>query len=204
MLRDQLDELMAKFKFAVDDIYAVYLDAFRGFSVNRQQLLDMQTESLKRLSNTNPENANMEYLDQTPLVHAKEVGTPPSRSVLLVTSQGQFKDRNSEQGKNYETLGNLCLVAIYSLWEETYRIQIARLLGISKDDIRYPVMGDIRLLRHAVVHNQSIVDSDKSRFQKLKFFERGQKVTLSFEHFEVLYTQVVLGLEELFRDLDPK
>ena len=108
----------------VDEIYGIYLDSCLGFRHNLTQIDSAQQDSIKTLKLT------QEYLDRIPMIYG--IGDPnlPNSFTLHECTQGDFKKRNSENGKNIQTLSNLCIVQVYQFWEDYYRGEIATELGL--------------------------------------------------------------------------
>ena len=46
---------------------------------------------------------------------------------------------------------------LYHRWDEWYRHRISRALGLQKGDVRCTLMGEVRLLRNVIVHENAIV-----------------------------------------------
>src|SRR5207302_7692652 len=82
-------------------------------------------------------------------------------------TQGEVKARNSPDGSNYKTLGQLCLVALYDYWNEHLRREYVVAKGQLNANERdsdlvekrlrkhasYDLWGDLGKLRNAIVHN---------------------------------------------------
>lgn len=116
--------LIKQYGEVIDDIYGIYLDATKGFIDNKTQLEISQLDSIHKLSVT------LEYLDNIPFAYG--VGDPnlSSSYVLHHCTQGEYKNRNDQNGKNFATLGNLCTAQLYQYWEDFYREQIAKSIGL--------------------------------------------------------------------------
>jgi len=66
--------------------------------------------------------------------------------------------KHHESGKFEDFHAKAFIVFMYSLWDENYRNQIAKELSIAKDKVKYDLMGDLRLIRNCIVHDNSVID----------------------------------------------
>ena len=56
------------------------------------------------------------------------------------------------------------IVFIYQLWDDHYRAEIATVLGFKdKDAIRSDLFGDLRGIRHSIIHNRAVLASKHLR-----------------------------------------
>ncbi|MEO7299419.1 MAG: hypothetical protein ABI042_12690 [Verrucomicrobiota bacterium] len=177
--------LCNEFLNVVTDTYVFYLDAFKGLEMVRTDVEDRQ-----EADQFSDDNSDVPYL--------KQYEEPVELHKLVQTNLGAFKKRNAEDGRNYEMLGNLCLVAIYSWWEDSFREKFATYLGKTKNEIKFPIMGDIRLLRIAIIHNTGVATEDCERCELLKWFKRGDRIVLTFENFERIILEIKIMLETFY------
>lgn len=49
--------------------------------------------------------------------------------------------------------------SVYQQWDEVLRPQAATLLGLSKDEVKIPILGDLRRLRNDVVHHRGVAST---------------------------------------------
>ncbi len=186
MMSESLHNLCSEFLNVVKDTYVFYLDGFRGLEMVRTDV-----EQRQKSANFPDEQTDVPYL--------KQYDEPVELHGLVQTTLGEFKKRNSEDGRNYEMLGNLCLVAIYSWWEDDYRGRFAAYLRREKNEIKSPIMGDIRLLRTAIIHNNGFATEDCERCEILKWFKRGDRILITFERFEKIISEIGKFLEGFYR-----
>ena len=165
--------LIKQYDEVIDDIYGIYLDAIKGFIDNKTQLELSQLDSINKLSVT------LEYLDNIPFAYG--VGDPnlSSSYVLHRCTQGEYKIRNDKNGKNFVTLGNLCITQLYQYWEDFYRNQIAKSIGLKKNDLNIDIFGDLRLFRNSIIHHQSVALIEMEQCKILCWFKKGDKINLT-------------------------
>lgn len=168
-----------EFNGVIDHIYGVYLDSSRGFHLIREELIKTQQILSQKtgLSITDLDNRVSYY----------GVGDPSSSSsyILHESTQGQLKKRNDKDSDNYIIIANLCTVLIYQYWENKYRKQIAKELGLSNTDaLKSDIMGDLRLLRNSIIHHNAEAEKEVENCKLLKWFKEGDKIYVNSKMFE--------------------
>jgi hypothetical protein len=181
-----------EFRSEVDTIYGVYLDSTRGFYFLRKDIDRSQKDSLKQISGTTPET-----LDQAQMIYG--VGNPssPDSYMLHACTQKQFKRRNEEGGQNYKTIANMCIVEIYSLWEDHYREKIGAELNIKKSEVTSDIMGDIRHYRNSIIHHQGIAIREIQTCKLLKWHTVNDEISLDQEQTKHIIFQVKKYLDSV-------
>ena len=81
----------------------------------------------------------------------------PGRSTIAKLTQGELLDALAESGDFEDRQNRALLVMLYHRWDEWYRHRAANALGVAKNDIRCTLMGEVRLLRNVIVHENGIV-----------------------------------------------
>ncbi|MGA1825502.1 MAG: hypothetical protein ACMUIP_12660, partial [bacterium] len=72
------------------------------------------------------------------------------------STQAEYKKRNSPDGINYRFIGNMALISIYEYWENSCRNKLANYHQVDQKKIKSIIFGDLRLLRHSIVHHKGI------------------------------------------------
>ena len=73
----------------------------------------------------------------------------------------------------------MCVLIIYQYWEDYFRGEIAKQLGVKKDDILSDIMGDLRLLRHSIVHHGGIALKEIENCEVIKWFREGDEIFIN-------------------------
>ena len=81
----------------------------------------------------------------------------PGRSTIATLTQGELLDALAEGGDFEDRQNRALLVMLYHRWDEWYRHRAAKALGLAKGDIRCALMGEVRLLRNVIVHENGVV-----------------------------------------------
>jgi hypothetical protein len=103
---------------------------------------------------------------------------------------GWLKVRNAPGGLNQRFLGNLIVVSVYSFWEDHYRARIAKQIGLEKEALLIPVLGDVRLIRNDVVHHRGIATERIERCQVLNWFTAGDPIELDADQIDFMMVSI--------------
>ena len=83
-------------------------------------------------------------------------------------------------GPAYQELARQWVVSLYATWDESLRPRYAAALGVTTDEVRIPAFGDLRRIRHDIVHNAGVASVRYSaNCEVLQWFEGGDEISLS-------------------------
>src|SRR5690349_13836078 len=85
----------------------------------------------------------------------KDPGWLPRTEWRLSDAVRQVQD----DGPVETLLGQQWIVSVYALWEEEYRPRLAEAHGRTPTEETYPLLGDLRRLRHDVIHHRGIASA---------------------------------------------
>jgi len=184
-----------EFERVVDHIYGVYLDATTGFDKLREWFEKNQINVLSILKSTHSELASIDYLDSVYMFYGE--GDPNTSEAIELhrCTQGEYKKRNSKHGVNFQFLGNMALVSIYQYWEDFHRAQVATEMGVEKNELKTPIMGDLRLLRNSIIHHAGVALKEVEKCELLKWYKEGDTIFIDKSKFEdiVFYVKDALN-----------
>ena len=193
--RNLVDACVAFLK-TVRAVYGVYFDGARGFDLVHRQQLDIR-DWLIRTQGHDGETA-----DALIFKYGHGDLESPDAIALHSVSHGDLTARNLRGGENLIFLANVCLVSIYQYWEDRYRGEIAAALDKQKDDVRVPIMGDLRYYRHSIIRRAGFAVPEVARCEVVRWFDPGERIELTEEHMRTLMLKIAEGLVELLRQAD--
>jgi hypothetical protein len=208
MNTDKLKEAVAEFVDVVDFQFGIYLDSRAGFQEIHEKTIKHQSEFIEKLKVEDPEKANMEYMDS--VLYFYGVGDPndPSNILWHKVTQKQFKERTAKNGVNEKTTCRNCIVLIYQFWETEYRNRVSQALSVNRETILIPIIGDLRLIRNAVLHNKSRVTNDMvAKSELIKGLCEGQEIYFSGKTMYEIVQAIKTAMDELVEESvgdDPK
>lgn len=153
-----------------ESVFGLYHDSLQGllrFHDLVEGIVDREVKS----------GVSREKALMTPIAHAD--GEPTPANFLHASTLGQTLERVREGGANELALGQMCLVSIYAYWEVRTRNELAEILGIPITDVRSNLFGDIRLLRHMLLHRAGHADDDARKLKVLKWCEPGDHIVVN-------------------------
>jgi len=187
---------------SVDELYGHYLDSTFGFVANHREMLELQEVARK----TSPSKTDM---DGTEFFYGRGNPNDPSNRLLHRTTQAEFKKRNAKGGSNYVRAAQLLVVLLYAFWESAHRAKLVAALGLSHpDQLEIPLFGDLRLLRHDVIHHRGILtEKTVTSLSVLSGFQEGTEIRFKEEDIEALLRKIKAEMDDLVVQaggLDPK
>lgn len=160
MNSDNFKNSVSEFIDTIDLQFGIYLDACSGFQQIREITIKHQLEFIDMLKVDDPDKANMDYLDSVGVFYGEGDPNDPKNVMWHKTTQKQFKERTVKDGLNDKTVCRNCIVLMYEFWETEYRNRVCEALEIKRETLLIPIIGDLRLIRHAILHNKSRVTKD--------------------------------------------
>jgi len=194
--------LLREFYDIVNSIYGVYLDSTRGFDLVKKQQIEVQQLAIQKLAKTHPAIASVDCLDKRKMIYSAGDPNKPDSVVLHACSQAELKARNEKGGHNCQFVANMCLVTIYQYWEDQYRGAIASAFEAEKNAIKSDIMGDIKHLRSSIIHNRAKAVKEVEKCKLLKWFKRGEQISISEDMFKELIRQIYEFIEGLAKKLN--
>ena len=90
--------------------------------------------------------------------------------------------RLADDGPVAATIGQQWVVGVYTAWEEHFRARFAAADGKTKAEKTWPIGGDLRLLRHDIVHHRGVATSTNTgKCAVLRWFEAGDQILVTQE-----------------------
>ena len=170
---------IVEFEQVIDTIVGVYIDATLGFDIYQSRLSEITKNS--------PPSARIFYGDPNDQTTRSSHVAPISEVI----------SRNTKTGNNFRFIGNMCLISIYQYWEDNYRTKIARLFQKDKNDLKEPIMGDIRLIRNSIVHHNAIAKKDVENCTLLRYYTEGDEIFITKDQFNEIVNHVGAYIKRL-------
>lgn len=95
-----------------------------------------------------------------------------------MTTQGELKERNKEDGINFKNIGNLSIVLMYQFWEDKYRDEIAQSMNLERNELESNIFGELRHLRRSIIHNSGLALPGVEKKVEIVKFKEGEEILL--------------------------
>jgi hypothetical protein len=193
--------VIAEYFRLVNAIFGAYLAITVSLNEAVQVLEHRQEESVRT------DKTTIEHLDRQFLLFSKVDPDKPSAfpspvNNLHMCSQGCFKKKNAQGGDNQIMAANMCIVMMYTYWEDHYREKIAHAAGLrNKNEVKNEIMSDLRILRNSIIHHSDYMKTDK-KCTILTWFQPGEKINVDLEKIEEIKRQIEKVLSELSQELE--
>lgn len=158
----------------VENLCGLFMDSCRGWDRLKEDLQGLVHGMVQ-------DGKTVDKALASTLLHG-EGDEPTPASVRHVSPLGERIEACSPGGFNERTLSGLCVVSIYSHWEDKTRGEIAKALGIEQNAVRSGLFSDIRRMRNALLHAGGRIDTTKP-FEVLQWFKCGDVIVLTPDRF---------------------
>lgn len=194
----RLLNLYHEFKKKLEEQHTLYLDSTIGF-----KFINARLGSIQKLSKDlfdGHEYGEASFQDTCLISYEALCGEDlVVQSTIPLMRQGEVKKRTKENGNNYWLIGFQCIVSMYSYWEVYLRNEIANALGKEKNEIKHPIWGDMRWLRHSVIHHDCIAKPEIVKCEIIKWYKPGDQIRLSFQQMNSIFKLLAFYRNELHK-----
>lgn len=161
-------------KEAVNDVMGEFVDAFDEivFCLNLSSRgMEMVGEEMAKNKVHNDRQTWIgSNLEVKPKFHAR-IGTL------------ECIEKSKKDGHFSNVVAKSLLCTMYSLWDEDFRHRVAAAAGYEAAYLECHLMGDLRKIRHCVIHQKSIVPKKGLKFEVLKWDIPEGQLKISFSMF---------------------
>ena len=95
-------------------------------------------------------------------------GHPDKGNVHSEVQMAEAVKNSQKDGPFSDAVAKSLLVSIYSEWDELFRHRFAAEVGAKAEDVSCDLMGDLRWVRHWIVHNKYRIDNNCSKYPPAK------------------------------------
>jgi hypothetical protein len=185
VLRDFID--------VINQQVGVYCDCLSGFEGNKVRI-ERQVARIQRPTSRRIEKGQ-------PIIVWTSLEDPKSPDVIhnRITRSDEFVQANSEAGFNEQQICWSIIVFLFAHWDEKVRPEIARIRGIEPNEIKIDALGDLRILRKSIIHNDGVVSAtDYNKIKKMSdLFSPNAKINLDHDQMHLLFVFVKQAIAEL-------
>ena len=184
---ERFDDVVREYIDFVNAQVGAYMDALAGFAGHHTRV-ERQVHRVSR-RNHQPSSGQRE-----PIVVWASYEDPSQPDIIhnRIIRADEYLAVNARGGSNEQQHARAILVFLYTAWESDLRPRLAAASGVELGEIRSDIMGDLKQLRHAIIHARSVLKADKHR--KLKkldaMFRPEQPVTVGYDDMHTIFVLV--------------
>lgn len=170
-----------------------YVDACAGFAENSVRVERQVAKIIREQRQKSPTN------DGTVIVFATfEDPEHPDAIHHRIIAAADFISANGQAGSNAQLHAASAIIFMFAKWDEVIRPKLAAAKGVAVNELVLDIMGDLRLIRHAILHNDGALSvASHSKMKRLAALIPAGQLNLSNAVMHVIFAQVKAGFAEL-------
>ncbi len=163
MKNERFDDVVHDYIDFINQQVGAYMDALAGFEGHHTRV-ERQIARINAPVGTRLNNKGEEIIVR---VGYDDPSRPDVIHNRIIRASDYVKD-NSRGGANEQQHSKAILIFVYAYWEHDVRKRLAKSKGVKSDRIQSDIMGDLRILRNAILHRKSFLDdAAHGRLKKL-------------------------------------
>lgn len=155
------DDVIREYIDFVNEQVGTYMDALAGFAGHYTRV-QRQVHRVSRPVGKRQENG------ETIVVYASY--EDPSKPDIIhnrIVRADTYIEANSPGGSNEQRHARAIVVFLFTYWEDEIRPRLAAAKDAPVNEIKSDIMGDLRILRHAILHAKSSIRPEEHRRLKV-------------------------------------
>ena len=185
-MSERYDDVIREYIDCVNGQVGTYMDALAGFAGHYSRV-QRQVHRISHPVGRRKEN------EESVIVHASyEDPTKPDVIHNRIVRADAYLEANSPGGSNEQRHARAIVVFLFTYWEDEIRPRLAKAKNTAVDEIRSDIMGDMRILRCAILHARGIVHPDEHRRLKVlsPMFPANTPINISYEDMHRLFVLI--------------
>lgn len=172
---------------------SVYMDCLNGFEGNTVRI-ERQVARVNR-------PVRKEFRDGQEVIVWDSMEDPSRPDVIhsSIRKSSTYLADNAEAGFNEQQICWAIIVFVFAHWDEEIRPAIAQVRGIRSNEIMLDALGDLRILRKAIVHAKGIVTvQEHAKLKKMgDLIKPGEKLELSHDQMHNVFVLIKNSIGEI-------
>jgi hypothetical protein len=185
-VNERYDDVIREYIDFVNEQAGTYMDAMAGFAGHYSRV-QRQVHRISRPVGGHTANGE-------PVVVYASYEDPARPDVILnrIIRADAYLEANSPGGSNEQRHSRAIVVLLFTYWEDEIRPRLAAAKGTTVDEIRSDIMGDMRILRHAILHAKGIVRAAEHKRLKVvsSMFLPNMPMHISYEDMHHLFVLI--------------
>jgi hypothetical protein len=192
-MKEAFDDVIREYIDFVNGQVGAYMDAIAGFAGHYVRV----ERQVHRVLRGHPRT------DQSgrPIIVLVSYEIPDEPDVILnnIYRAEDYLSANAVGGSNEQQYAQAILVFLFTFWEDEIRPRLAAAKGVDKGQITSDIMGDLRLVRHAILHARGILRRDKhQKLKKLRsMFPLDEPVKITYDSMHQIFILIKQDLARM-------
>jgi hypothetical protein len=185
-VNERYDDIIRKYIDFVNEQAGMYMDALAGFAGHYSNVQRQVNRILR------PVEKHKEKRETVVVCASYEDTTKPDVVLNRIVRSDTYLEANSPGGSNEQRHARAIVVFLFTFWEDEIRPRLAKAKGTPINEIRSDIMGDMRILRHAILHAKGVVSPEKHRRLKVldSVFLPNTPIHISYENMHRLFVLI--------------
>lgn len=160
-MTERFDDVIREYIDFINEQVGTYMDSLAGFAGHCSNV-QRQVHRISRPAGKVKENGES-------VVVCTSYEDPAKPDIILnrIIPSDRYLEANAPGGSNEQNHARAMVVFLFAFWENEIRPRLAEAKGVPVEEIRSDIMGDMRILRHAVLHAKGTVRAEEHRRLKV-------------------------------------
>lgn len=185
-MNERFDDVIREYIDFVNEQVGTYMDAMAGFAGHYSNI-HRQVHRILRPTRSIKENGE-------PVVVCTSYEDPSKPDIILnrIIRSDSYLEANSPGGSNEQRHARAIVIFLFTFWEDEIRPRLAGAKGTLVNEIRSDIMGDMRILRHAILHAKGVVRPEEHRRLKVlnSMFLPDRPIRICYEDMHRLFVLI--------------
>lgn len=191
---ESFDSIIKEYIDFVNQQVGVYMDALAGFAGHRTRV-ERQVHRVNRAVRSSTDAQGL------PVMVWASYEDPSKPDVIhnRIIRAEDYMAANADGGSNEQQHAKAIVIFLYTYWEEEIRPRLAVSQKMERDNIRSDVMGDLRILRHAILHTKSIIPLGRHKALRTMqdLFVPEKPILLPYDNMQQVFIRIKQGCAAL-------
>lgn len=191
---ESFDSIIKEYIDFVNQQVGVYMDALAGFAGHHTRV-ERQVHRVNR-----PVRSSTDAQGLPVMVWASyEDPSKPDVIHNRIIRAEDYMAANADGGSNEQQHAKAIVIFLYTYWEDEIRPRLAASQKVERDNIRSDVMGDLRILRHTILHTKSILPFGQHKALRTMqdLFTPEKPILLPYDNMHQVFIRIKQGCAKL-------
>lgn len=176
MKNQHINSLLNEFRLKCQEYYICLKFAAEGIS-----------NAAERFEENKPESSARLWISDIDICDNEDATIKKNYASINID---KYLKSSSNDGAFSNEIAKAFICTIYSLWDETYRNLIAEDAQVDQKQVSADLMGDLRQIRHCVIHSKSKITKEHEKIKVLAWNLQPGELIITQKMFADLINQI--------------